>query len=127
MWENFRKVNGNYKPRIFPPLDRGGNIITSPDEIADTFADHYAIITKDLYKKKKPGKNRNKKREVVLPYKKTFTDRELKGTPGEYTIHPLNLHLVTQQNLLPFCLSLRMFYTEILLTILQFLLTQKTH
>ena len=42
--EKFRKINGNYKPRIVRPLDRGGNIITSSDEIADTFADHYANI-----------------------------------------------------------------------------------
>ena len=49
MWENFRKVNGNYKPRIVLPLDRGRKIITSPDEIADP------------YKKSKPRKNRNKK------------------------------------------------------------------
>ena len=46
VWEQFRKVNRNYNPRIFPPLDRGGNIIISPDKIADTFADHYANIAK---------------------------------------------------------------------------------
>ena len=57
MLEKFREVNGNYKPRIVPSLDRGGNIITSPEEIADTFADHFANILKDLHKKSKPGKN----------------------------------------------------------------------
>ena len=40
------ETNGNYKPKIVPSLDR--NIITSPDEIADTFAGHYA---KDLHRK----------------------------------------------------------------------------
>ena len=43
-WEKFRKVNGKYKPRIVPLLNREGNIITSPDKITDTFADHYANI-----------------------------------------------------------------------------------
>ena len=60
--EKSRKVNGNYKPRIVLPLDSGENAITSPDEIADTFADHYANISKNLHKKSKPWKNRNKKR-----------------------------------------------------------------
>ena len=41
VWDKFRRVNGNYKLRTIPPLKRGGNIITSPDEIADTFADRY--------------------------------------------------------------------------------------
>ena len=39
VWDKFRKVNGNYKPRTVPPLERGGNIITSPDEISDNFVD----------------------------------------------------------------------------------------
>ena len=72
MWEKFRKVNGNYKTRIVSLLDRRGNIITSPDEIADTFADHYANVSKDLHKKSKLGK----KREEELPNNKPFTDRE---------------------------------------------------
>ena len=59
MWDKFRKVNRNYKPRIVPSLDRGGNIITVLDEIAYTFADHYANISKDLQKK---NKYKNKKR-----------------------------------------------------------------
>ena len=60
VWDKFRKVNGNYNPRIVLPLEKGRSIITSPDEIADTFADHYANISKDLHKKSKPGKIRNK-------------------------------------------------------------------
>ena len=51
-----KKVNGNYKPRIVPPLDTRRNIITTHDEIAD----HYANISIDLHKKSKPGKNRKK-------------------------------------------------------------------
>ena len=39
VWEKFRKVNRNYKPKIVPLLDRGGKIIISPDEIAANFAD----------------------------------------------------------------------------------------
>ena len=76
VWEKFRKVNRNFKPRIVPPLDRRENIITSPDKIAiaDTFADHYANISKGLHKKSK-----NKKREEQLLYNKAFTDRELKA------------------------------------------------
>ena len=64
MWEKFRKVNGNYKLRIVPPLDRGGNTITSPDEIADIFADHYANILKDLHKKSKPGKTERRRTTI---------------------------------------------------------------
>ena len=105
VWEKFRKVNGKYNQRIVPPLDRRGNKISSLDDIADTFADNYANISKDLYKKSKPGKNRNKKREVVLLYKKTFTDRELKASinqqkntaPGEYTIHPQMIKIYHQR------------------------------
>ena len=69
-------------------------MITSPDEIADTFADHYANMSRDLYKKSKPGKKRKKKEE--LPYNKPFTDRELKAAIKQQkntalrkdTIHP---------------------------------------
>ena len=57
VWEKFRKLNKNYIPRIVPPLDRGGNIISSSDKIAD----RYAYISKDPYKKSKPGKNRKEK------------------------------------------------------------------
>ena len=39
-WDKFRKVNGNYKPRTISPLERGGNIIILPEEIAD----HYTNI-----------------------------------------------------------------------------------
>ena len=53
MWKKFRKVNENHKPRIVSPLNRGRNIITSPDEITDTYADHYENISKDLHKKSK--------------------------------------------------------------------------
>ena len=67
MKEKCRKVNRNYKPRIVPPLHRGGNIITSPDEIAVTFADYYANISKEYIKK----------REEELPSNKP--DRELKA------------------------------------------------
>ena len=59
--DKFRKVNRNYKPRTIPPLERGETIITSPAEVADTFADHYANILRDSYKKRKPVKNRKKK------------------------------------------------------------------
>ena len=58
-------MNGNYKPRTVPPLDRRGNIITSPDEIADIFADHYANISKDLHKKRKTGKTEKRKRITI--------------------------------------------------------------
>ena len=45
------------KKRTMSPLERGGNIITSPDEIAD----HYTNISRDPHKKSKTGKNRKKK------------------------------------------------------------------
>ena len=51
VWDKFRKVNGNYKPRTKPPLERGGNIITSPDEIVNIFADHYSNISRDSIRK----------------------------------------------------------------------------
>ena len=95
VWDKFRKVNGNYKPRTIP-LERAGNIITLLQEIAETFYDHYANISRDPHKKSKPGKNRKRKKEEELPFNKLFTDRELKTTikqqsnttPEEDTIHP---------------------------------------
>ena len=47
--DKFKKVNRNYKPRKIPPLAKGRNIITTPDDIADTFADHYANISRDSH------------------------------------------------------------------------------
>ena len=107
MWEKFRKVNLNYKQRIVTPLDRGRNITTSPDEIPDVFADHYSNISKDLHKKSKPGKNRNKKRKEEIPYIKPFTDRELKAAinqqkntaPGQDTIHPQMIKKTTTRDI----------------------------
>ena len=78
VWDKFRKVNGNYKPRTITPLKRGGNIITSPDEITDTFADHNANILRNSHKKSKSGNNRKRKKKEELPYNKPFTDREMK-------------------------------------------------
>ena len=59
----FKKVNGNYKPRIIPPLERGRNTITLSGEIADIFADYYANISKDPHKKSKPEKCRKRRRK----------------------------------------------------------------
>ena len=53
VWEKFKKVSGNYKPRIIPPIERGGSKISRPDKIADTFAVHYANISRDPKKKGK--------------------------------------------------------------------------
>ena len=78
-WDKFKKVNRNYKPRKIPPLERGGNTNNSPDEIVDTFADHYANISKNHHKKSKPREHRKRKKEEDMPYNKSFTDRELKA------------------------------------------------
>ena len=51
VWEKFKEVDGNCKPRMIPPMERGGRIITTPDEIADTFAVHCANISRDPQKK----------------------------------------------------------------------------
>ena len=86
VWDKFRKVNRNYKLRTIPPLKRGGNIITTLEEISYTFADHYANISRDPHKKGKPGKNKEKE----LPYNESLTAiKQQKYTaPGEDTIHP---------------------------------------
>ena len=57
---------------MFPPLKRGENIITSPDEI-------YANISRDPHKKNKSVKNRKRKKDEELPYNEPFTDREPKA------------------------------------------------
>ena len=44
------------RPGIVLPLDRGGNIITSLGEVADTFSDHCANISRDLHERNKPGR-----------------------------------------------------------------------
>ena len=41
VWEKFRKVDGNFKPRRIPTIEKGGNTISTSDEIAETFAAHY--------------------------------------------------------------------------------------
>ena len=61
----FKKVNRNYKPRKIS-LERGGNTIALSDEIADTFTNHYANISKDPYKKRKSGKHRKRKKDRKL-------------------------------------------------------------
>ena len=89
-----KKVWENVQTRIIPPLEGGGNSITSPVEITDTYANHCANISKDPNKKKKSGKHRKRKNEEDLPYNKLFTDKELKTaikqqkntTPREDTI-----------------------------------------
>ena len=53
VWDKFRKVNGNYKPRTVLSLKRGGNKMTSHEKIANTFADHYENILRDPHKKSK--------------------------------------------------------------------------
>ena len=54
--DKFRKVNGYDKSRTIPPLQRAGDIITSPEEIVDSFSDHYAKISKDPIRKVNQGK-----------------------------------------------------------------------
>ena len=70
VWDKFRKVNGIYKPIIILLLERGRNIITSPNKIAD----HYEIYQETLIRKV----NQKEQKEEDLPYNKPFTDRELK-------------------------------------------------
>ena len=57
VWGKFRKLSRNYKPGTTPSLERRGNIITCPEEIAD-----YYPIPRDPHKKSKPGKNRKRKK-----------------------------------------------------------------
>ena len=59
-------MNENYKPKTIPPLEKGGIIITSSDEIADTFADHYENILRDSHKKSKPVKKRKKNSKHII-------------------------------------------------------------
>ena len=35
--EKFRKVNGNYKPRRIPPIEKGGSIISTPNEMGNIY------------------------------------------------------------------------------------------
>ena len=65
MRNKFMKVIGNYKRRTIPPLERGGNIITSPDKIADTFADHFANVLRDPNKEKQTSENRKKNYHII--------------------------------------------------------------
>ena len=58
VWEKFRKVNGNYKPRRIPPIEKGGSIISTPTEIAETFADHYTNISRDQNKERRKMKKK---------------------------------------------------------------------
>ena len=65
------QVNKNNNPRTITPLDKGGNIITSPDDIAETFADYYANILREPHKKSKPGENRKKKNYYIINHSQT--------------------------------------------------------
>ena len=53
---------------MIPPLERGRNIITSNEEIADTLADQHASISRDPHEKSKTGKNRKKKSYHIINY-----------------------------------------------------------
>ena len=54
VWNKFRKLNGNYKPWIIPPLERGGNTNTSPDEITyTTMQIHQNTFIKNTRKNRK--------------------------------------------------------------------------
>ena len=64
VWDKFRKINKNYKSRIIPPLERGRNIVTLPNEIADICADHYANTSKKPYKKNKPQKTERRRATI---------------------------------------------------------------
>ena len=74
LWDKFKKLNGNYKPRIIQRLKRGGNTITSPNEIGNTFTDYYENISRPTHKKLGLGNTEKKE----LPYNKPFTGRKLK-------------------------------------------------
>ena len=77
-WEKFKKVIENYKPRIIPPLERGGNTITSPNDIADIFADYYANIFEDPYKKRKYRKGKKKKTYHIINHSQTENENSHK-------------------------------------------------
>ena len=44
-----KKVNGSYKPKIVPPLEKGRKMISQHNETTEIFADHYAKISINLY------------------------------------------------------------------------------
>ena len=88
MWEKFRKINGNCTPRIVPSLDRGESIITSPDEIADTFADHYVDISKDQANQRETEIKREKNNNHLQTELKAAINQQKNTAPGEDTIHP---------------------------------------
>ena len=50
-----QEINRKLKPRIVPQLNRREKIITSPDEITDTFAN---ILRDPPIRNKKPGENK---------------------------------------------------------------------
>ena len=70
-------------------MKRGGNTITSSDEIADTFSDHYTNISRNPHKKSRPEKNGKRKSEEEISYNQSFADRELKLTIKELKIQHL--------------------------------------
>ena len=63
VWEKFKKVNGNYKPRKILPLEGRENTNTLLIEVAEIFADYYANISRDPDKKNEPEKNRKRKKQ----------------------------------------------------------------
>ena len=95
VWEKFKKVNGNYKPRRIPPIEKGGSIISTSDEIAETFAVHYTNISRDQNKERKQGnteKGKKKKSYNTMNHSqkevKSALNQQKNTTPGEDTIHP---------------------------------------
>ena len=77
-----------------PPLNRGGNIIPSPDEITDPFASHNENTSKDSHKKSEQGKTeiRGKKKNYhknnLHTKLKAATNQKKNTAPGEDTIYP---------------------------------------
>ena len=83
VWDKFRNITGNYKSRTIPQLETRKNIITSPDEITDTFADHYVNILRNPGKKSKSRKTRKEKSYHIINYSQTRTEKS--HTKKEYS------------------------------------------
>ena len=77
IWQKIRKINGKYTPKPYPNLRIDQKIITSPNEVANAFAEYYASISTAKHQHRIPQKINQNVNNGNADINLDFTMREL--------------------------------------------------